>query len=347
MTTANPTANDNGNGSGLGARLQSILLRQETILFLILIAGVALMSLFSDVFLTPENLLNQGRLATEIALIALPMTLIIITGGIDLSVGSIAGLTAIMLGVAWNSWGLPLEAAIFVALVIATACGAFNAFFITRVGLPPLITTLATLALFRGLAEGIAQGRSVRGYPDWFFILGQKDFDLFGLASVPNQLFLVVVSIIAFGAALAWTPFGRSLYAIGNNETGARFSGMPVVRNKFVIYTLSGFMAGLAGWVFVSRVSTTRQDMGTGWELTAITAVVVGGTSIFGGSGTIIGTVLGLMLIQLMRNGLALAGAKGDATTIVVGLVLIGAVLINTLITDPPDQVKRLFPSRR
>ncbi len=342
MTTANPTAN----GTTMNDRLRAILFRQETILFVILVVGVLLMSTLSDVFLTPENLLNQGRLATEIALIALPMTLIIITGGIDLSVGSIAGLTAIMLGVAWNSWGLPLEVAVAVALIIATACGAFNAFFIVKVGLPPLITTLATLALFRGLAEGIAQGRSVRGYPDWFFILGQKDFDLFGLASIPNQLFLVVISITIIGAALAWTPFGRSLYAIGNNETGARFSGMPVFRNKFIIYTLSGFMSGLAGWVFVSRVSTTRQDMGTGWELTAITAVVVGGTSIFGGSGTIVGTVLGLVLIQLMRNGLALAGAKGDATTIVVGLVLIGAVLINTFITNPPERIKRLLPSR-
>jgi rhamnose transport system permease protein len=340
MTTAPSTANRSE------SRLQAILLRQETILFFILIGGVILMSSQSDVFLTPENLLNQGRLAAEIALIALPMTLIIITGGIDLSVGSIVGVTAIMLGVAWHNWGLPLEVAILIALLVATACGAFNGFFITRVGLPPLITTLATLALFRGLAEGIAQARSVRGYPDWFYILGQKDF--LGEATVfPNQLFLVVIGIIGFGAALAWTPFGRSLYAIGNNETGARFSGMPVMRNKFIIYTLSGFMAGLAGWVFVSRVSTTRSDMGTGFELTAITAVVVGGTSIFGGRGTIIGTVLGLALIQLMKNGLALSGAKGDSTTIVVGLVLIGAVLLNTFIANPPARIKRLLPGRR
>jgi rhamnose transport system permease protein len=340
MTTAPSTTNRSE------SRLQAILLRQETILFFILIGGVILMSFQSDVFLTPENLLNQGRLAAEIALIALPMTLIIITGGIDLSVGSIVGVTAIMLGVAWHNWGLPLEVAIVIALLIATACGAFNAFFITRVGLPPLITTLATLALFRGLAEGIAQARSVRGYPDWFYILGQKDF--LGEATVfPNQLFLVVVGIIGIGAALAWTPFGRSLYAIGNNETGARFSGMPVMRNKFLIYTLSGFMAGVAGWVFVSRVSTTRSDMGNGFELTAITAVVVGGTSIFGGRGTIIGTVLGLALIQLMKNGLALSGAKGDSTTIVVGLVLIGAVLLNTFVANPPARIKRLLPGRR
>ncbi len=118
-------------------------------------------------------------------------------------------------------------------------------------------------------------------------------------------------------------------------------------RYKLIIYSLSGFMSGLAGWVFVSRVSTTRSDMGTGFELTAITAVVVGGTSIFGGSGTIIGTVLGLALIQLLKNGLALAGAKGDSTTIVVGAVLIAAVLINTLIRNPPERLRRLLTGQR
>ena len=259
MTTANPAHTQAAEPS----RLQRILLRQETILFIILVVGVLVLSMQSDKFLTIENLLNQGRLAAEIALIALPMTLIIITGGIDLSVGSIMGLVAIMLGVAWYNWGLPLELAIVVALLIGTACGLFNGLFITRVGLPPLITTLATLALFRGLAEGIAQARSVRGYPDWFYILGQKNF-LGDLTSIPNQLLIVVLSIIAIGAVLAWTPFGRSLYAIGNNETGARFSGLPVQRNKLIIYTLSGFMAGLAAWVYVSRVSTTRSDMGNG-----------------------------------------------------------------------------------
>ena len=341
MTTATPARST----SAEPGRLQRILLRQETVLFIILVVGVLLLSLQSDVFLTPENLLNQGRLAAEIALIALPMTLIIITGGIDLSVGSIVGLVAIMLGVAWYNWGLPLELAIVVALLVGSACGLFNALFITRVGLPPLITTLATLALFRGLAEGIAQARSVRGYPDWFYILGQENF-LGDATTFPNQLFLVVLAIIAIGAALAWTPFGRSLYAIGNNETGARFSGLPVQRHKLIIYTLSGLMSGLAGWVYVSRVSTTRSDMGNGFELTAITAVVVGGTSIFGGSGTILGTVLGLALIQLMRNGLALSGAKGDSTTIVVGVILIGAVLLNTFIQNPPERLRRLLPGQ-
>ncbi len=342
MTAASPALG----GTASSGVLRGLLLRQETILFVILVVGMVLMSLLSDEFLDPENLLNQGRLAAEIALIALPMTLIIITGGIDLSVGSIVGLSAIILGVAWQDWGLPLGLAIAVAVLVGTACGLFNGLFITRVGLPPLITTLATLALFRGLAEGIAQARSVRGYPEWFYALGQKDF-LGDATSIPNQLILVVVSVVVIGSILAWTPFGRSLYAIGNNETGARFSGLPVQRNKLIIYTLSGFMSGLAAWVFVSRVSTTRSDMGTGFELTAITAVVVGGTSIFGGSGTIIGTVLGLALTQLLKNGLALAGAKGDSTTIVVGAVLILAVLVNTLIRNPPERLRKLLPGHR
>jgi rhamnose transport system permease protein len=329
--------------SGLSGPVRGFLVRQETILFFILLVGVLFLSMQSEVFLTPANLLNQGRLATEIALIALPMTLIIITGGIDLSVGSIVGLCAIMLGVAWQNWGLPLEAAIVVSLLVGTACGMFNGLFITKVGLPPLITTLATLALFRGLAEGIAQARSVRGYPDWFYALGQRDF----LGAIPNQLLLFGVMALVIGIVLAWTPFGRSLYAIGNNETAARFSGIPVLRNKLAIYTLSGFMSGLAAWVFVSRVSTTRSDMGTGFELTAITAVVVGGTSIFGGSGTIFGTVIGLALITLLRNGLSLAGAKGDSTTVVIGAVLILAVLANRLIQHPPEALRRFLPGQR
>jgi rhamnose transport system permease protein len=320
--------------------LSSLLLRQESILLIMTIVGLLLLSLTSDKFLTIPNLLNQGRLGTEVALVALPMTLIIITGGIDLSVGSTMGLCAIVLGVAWQNVGLPLELAIVVALMVGLLCGLFNGLFITRVGLPPLIMTLATFALYRGLAEGISQARSVRNYPEWFYVLGQDN--LFGvLDGLPNQLILVAVATIVIGVVLARTPFGRSLYAIGNNETGARFSGIPVARNKLIIYTLSGFMAGLAAWVYVSRVTTTRSDMGTGLELNAITAVVVGGTSIFGGSGTIAGTVIGLILIQLLKNGLGLAGATGDSVTIVVGVVLILAVLINSIIQSPPERLRR------
>ena len=224
----------------------------------------------------------------EVGLVAMPMTLIIVTGGIDLSVGSVFGLCAILLGVFWQNLGLPLPLAIALTLVVGGLAGAFNGWFITRVGVPPLIMTLATLALFRGLAEGISQARSVRGYPDWFFQLGQGE-----VMGVPTQLWLLLAVILLSAVVLATTTFGRALYAIGHNQLAARFSGIPVDRMKLLIYTFSGLMAGLAGVIFVSRVSTTRSDMGTGLELDVIAAVVLGGTSIFGGTGTILGTVLG------------------------------------------------------
>jgi rhamnose transport system permease protein len=302
-------------------------LRHEVILALILVLSLLLLSTQTDRFLTTENLLNQGRLMAEVGLVALPMTFIIITAGIDLSVGSILGLTAIVLGVSWKNIGLPLEAAILAALAIGTLAGFVNGWFITRIKVPPLIMTLATLALYRGLAEGISQARSVRGYPEWFFQLGQGE--VFG---VPTQLWILCAAILIAWLMLSFSVFGRSLYAIGHNETGARFSGIPVDRYKLLIYTASGFMASLAGCIFVSRVSTTRSDMGTGLELDVIAAVVLGGTSIFGGVGTIAGTVLGFIMIQLLKNGLSLTGVKGDATIVVIGSVLILSILLTNFI---------------
>jgi rhamnose transport system permease protein len=299
------------------------LIGHEIVLAAILLISLVLLATQTDRFLTTGNLLNQGRLMAEVGLVALPMTFIIITGGIDLSVGSIMGLCAIVLGVAWQNLGLPLELAIVVTLVTGALAGFMNGWFITRIGVPPLIMTLASLALFRGLAEGISQARSVRGYPEWFFRLGQGEF-----LGVPTQLWILVVAIVVAAVVLARTTFGRGLYAIGHAELAARFSGIPVDRYKLAIYTLSGLMAGLAGYIFVSRVSTTRSDMGTGLELDVIAAVVLGGTSIFGGTGTILGTVLGVILIQLLKNGLALTGVKGDATIVVIGSVLILSILI-------------------
>lgn len=308
-------------------QLRAVLRSQESVLLFITVIAVLILSTQTDKFLTVRNLLNQGRLMTEIGLIALPMTYIIVTGGIDLSVGSIAGLSAIMLGYGWYNLGLPLELAIVLALGIGALAGFANGLFIVLFRVPPLIMTLATLAFYRGLAEGIAQARSVRDYPEWFYALGQRE-----TLGIPNQLYFLVIAAIITAIILSRTTFGRSLYAIGNNELAARFSGIPVRRNKLIIYTLSGFMSGFAGYVLVSRVSTTRSDMGSGWELDAIAAVVLGGTSIFGGSGSIVGTVIGLVLIQLLKNGLALTGVTGDATIVVIGSVLILSTLINSVI---------------
>jgi rhamnose transport system permease protein len=302
------------------------LLRHETLLAVLTVIALVMLASMSDKFFTTENLLNQGRLMAEVGLVALAMTFVIVTGGIDLSVGSILGLTAILLGVFWKNMGLPLPAAILLAIACGTFAGWLNGFIITRFGVPPLIATLATLALFRGLAEGISEARSVRGYPEWFFFFGQGE-----VLGVPFQLWILGLATVIAAVILGLTPFGRATYAIGANETAARFSGIRVNATKLWIYTAAGFCSALAAVIFVSRVTTTRSDMGTGLELDVITGVVLGGTSIFGGRGTIIGTVLGLILIQALKNGLALSGVKGDGTIVVIGLVLIGAILAGAL----------------
>jgi rhamnose transport system permease protein len=302
------------------------LLRHETILALLVILAFIVLDRQSDRFFTVDNLINQGRLMTEVGLVAIVMTFVIVTGGIDLSVGSIIGLTAILLGVLWKNVGVPLPAAIGLGLVIGTFAGFLNGLIITRFKVPPLIATLGTLALYRGFAEGVSEARSVRGYPEWFFVLGQGE--LWGL---PTQLWILFAVAIIAAIVLGYTTFGRTTYAIGSNEVAARFSGLSVDGTKIAIYSASGFAAAVAAVIFVSRVSTTRSDMGTGIELDAITAVVLGGTSIFGGRGTIIGTILGLILIQALKNGLSLAGVKSDGTVVLIGAVLILTILLSNL----------------
>ena len=301
-------------------------IRHESILAILLVLALVASANLSDRFFTLDNLLNQGRMMTEAGIIAVAMTFIIVSGGIDLSVGSILGLSAIVLGMGWKDLGLPLPVAMMLAIAIGDVCGAINGVVIIKSKMPPMIATLGTLALYRGLAEGISQARSVRGYPEWFYTLGQGE-----AYGIPTQLWILGAVIVVGAIVLGFTTFGRVTYAIGSNETAARFSGMPVERSKFWIYTFSGLMAGLAAMIFVSRVSTTRSDMGTGIEMDVISAVVLGGTSIFGGRGTMTGTVLGLLLIQTLKNGLTLAGIKGDGTIIVIGSILILTILGSNL----------------
>ncbi|HVK92691.1 MAG TPA: ABC transporter permease [Mycoplana sp.] len=302
------------------------LLRHETILALLVLVALFVLDRQSDKFFTLDNLLNQGRLMTEVGLIAVVMTFVIVTGGIDLSVGSILGMTAILMGVFWKNLGLPLPAAIGLGLVVGTFAGFVNGVIIAHFRVPPLIATLGTLALYRGIAEGVSQARSVRGYPDWFYVLGQGQ-----VLGVPTQLWIFAIVAVLAAVVLAYTTWGRATYAIGSNEVAARFSGLQVDWTKIAIYSASGFAAATAAAIFVSRVSTTRSDMGTGIELDAITAVVLGGTSIFGGRGTIVGTLLGLVLIQALKNGLSLAGVKSDGTVVLIGAVLILTILVSNL----------------
>jgi rhamnose transport system permease protein len=300
---------------------------QETLLFGVLIIVMVVLSQRSDRFLTAANLMNQTRFMTEVALLAVPMTFIIILGGIDLSVGSMLALSAIALGFSWQSFGFPLWLAVIVAIVTGSLAGLLNGLAIVYLRVPPLIVTLATLAIYRGLSLGISESRSVNGFPDAFTFFGSGE--IFGL---PVQVYLLILVLIISAVVLAATPLGRSIYAIGNNETAARFAGIPVNRIQLFAYTLSGFMAGIAGFIYTSRVTSTRADAATGLELDVIAAVVFGGTSIVGGRGTIVGTALGVITIEFLRNGLQLSGFRGEATVILIGAVLIISILLNQLL---------------
>ena len=228
---------------GASSSWRKYLVRHETILLAILLIALAGLGALNDKFLTVDNLLNQGRLMTEIGLIALPMTFVIVTGGIDLSVGAIVGLCAIMLGYSWKNLGIPLPFAIPIALTVGGLAGFVNGLIITRLRVPPLIATIATLAFYRGLAEGISKAHSVRGYPDWFFFLGQGD--LFG---VPAQLWILFLGDHRLRRRCSIAPpLAARLYAIGSNETAARFSALPVDRVKLIAYTLSGLTSGSVG----------------------------------------------------------------------------------------------------
>ncbi len=290
----------------------------------LLIATCLLMGRLSPVFLRPDSLLDMTRHMVEVGLVALPMTLVILTAGIDLSPGSTMGLASVVLGLTWRG-GLPIGAAAGAALLVATACGALNGALVAGPRLPALIVTVATLAIYRGLALGLGRGGDVSGYPEAFYGLGQSYVG--GWA--PTQTVLLAGLAVAAALFLGCTAAGRSLRAVGANEAGARLSGVRVARYHFLVYTLTGLMAGLAAVIYAARVSTAKADAGTGLELDAITAVVLGGASITGGEGGIGGTVLGLLLITALTHGLTLARVPSDRQAVLLGLLLIAAVWLD------------------
>jgi ribose/xylose/arabinose/galactoside ABC-type transport system permease subunit len=309
--------------SAATAVLRRFKFSREVVLLVVLIVLMVVMSLLSPLFFTIGNLLNTSRFFVEVGLMALGMTLIIITGGIDLSVGSNLALVSVAVGFSYAA-GLPLPLAIVFGLVVGVGAGLFNGLFITLLDLHPLVVTLGTFALFQGLAYGLSKAEAVSDFPDWFAYFGQAYF-----GPVPGQLFIFIVAVVVVWMILSRTRFGRYVYAIGNNEEAARFSGVPVRRVKLALYSGIGLLVGMAAVIYTSRVYTARGDSGLGLELDVISAVVLGGASIYGGSGTIGGTVLGVLIIATLRNGLVLAGVPSTWQVFVLGVLLLVAVFLN------------------
>jgi rhamnose transport system substrate-binding protein len=298
----------------------------EWALLLVLFVECAIFGVTGVNFLTASNAFEITRLSVEVGLLALALTPVIITGGIDLSVGSMMGLAAVVLGSLWRDAHLPLALAAAIAFLLGGLGGALNALLITRLKLPPLIVTLGTFSLFRGIAEGLTRGiENYSGFPAQFLFLGQGY--LGGL--VPAQLLILILAIAGFGWWLHRTGFGRSLFAIGHSAEGSRHAGIPVERRLFVVYVASGFAASLSAIIYVAHLGQAKSDAGTGFELMAIAAVVLGGASIFGGRGTVLGTTLGLFAIVILQNGLRLSGQPAELAGILTGVLLLVTIALN------------------
>lgn len=273
---------------------------------------------------------TQAELSThiwEMALLTVPMTLIIITAGIDLSVGATMALCAVVLGMTFER-GTPVAVASLLAILTGTACGFLNGVFVAKVRVHPLIVTLATMSAYRGIAEGLSLAKPVSGFPASFAFIGRGEWH--GI-SVPGLI--VALAMLAAWVVLNRSVLGRFLFAIGHNETASRFSGVPVDRIKLLLYSLAGTSAGLAAVMFVSRRNTAKADIATGMELDVVTAVVLGGASLFGGRGRIVGTLLGVLLIHETREYVSWRWQNDELILVVIGALLIVSVLVNTLLT--------------
>jgi len=304
----------------LKRRLARTFPNGEWVLLIALVAQIAIFSGIAQNFFTQDNFFEVVRFSVELGLLAVALTPVIVTGGIDLSVGSMMGLAAVVFGAASKDLHMPVAVAALMALLTGCAGGALNAVLISRLKLPPLIVTLGTFSMYRGIAEGITHGAvNYTNFPASFLYLGQGYF--FGV--VPVQVPVFVLVAIAYAVLLHRSAIGRGLYAIGFGASGARYAGIPVARRVGLVYLLSGIVSSLAAIVYVAHLGQAKSSAGTGYELDAITAVVLGGTSVFGGRGTLWGTLFGLFFLSVLQNGLHLAALPSELTGVLTGVLLV------------------------
>ena len=310
---------------GFVARL---LKSRETGIVGALVIMVLVLSIFAPDFASVDNLLNDARNFSFVGIVVLGQAMVMITGGIDLSVGSVWGLAAVS-SAALMAAGLPTIPACGLALLIAASVGLFNGLCVTKLRMPPFVPTLATMSIARALALVITRGKSIDGFRpdgDWFYALGGGD--TFGL---PNPFVIFLVLSIIVGVVLKRSVYGRQLYAVGGNERAARLTGLDTDRLKLSVYVIAALLAGLAGIIEVSYLSSAISNQGTGKELSVIAAAVIGGTNLNGGEGTVIGVFVGTVILEVLRNGLVLMGTDAYWQGVFVGTVIVFAVFIDQL----------------
>jgi ribose/xylose/arabinose/galactoside ABC-type transport system permease subunit len=307
----------------VGERPRLRLRREHGMLLLFLAAMGFLTAWCWPYFLTPDNLLRVLRDQAHLGVLAVGMTLVILTGGIDLSVGSIVALAGMTLGIVWKTTH-SAPAALAAGLAAGAVCGACNGALVSRGRVPPLIVTLATLSVFRGLAYAVGSETIGKFPPE---ILAWSRFN--APYPIPVPLWTVVLLFVGGGIYLACTDGGRAVYAVGANAAAARLSGVPVQRLKLLIYLFSGLLAGLAGILYAAQNDSVKPDIGADYELMAITMVVLGGTSVSGGEGSLAGTALGYLTLIFIQNGIRLRQLPTELHGLVVAFLLIGALLLD------------------
>jgi rhamnose transport system permease protein len=303
----------------------------ELLLAAILVATIVYNSTRSPVYLDVDNFVNLFRLSIEKVIVAVIMTFVIINGEIDLSVASVMAFSACVLGAAHEA-GLPFAVGIVLALIASAAAGFLQGQVVARTGISSLVVTLAGLIGFRGAARILLEDRSVGDFPDWFGNLGRDDL----LGPLPFALVLFVVLMVVAGVVLHRSSFGRKVFVIGDNAEVARYSGVDVARTKVVLFTTSALVAGIAGVLFAARLGSVRANIAEGFELDIITMVLLGGVSIFGGSGTMVGVALAICIVLNLRNGLGLANVEANTQTGIIGALLIVSVLVQNLLDRLP-----------
>jgi rhamnose transport system permease protein len=316
-------------------RVAALARRWEALLLLILLLVIAINAVAVPNYLGPQNQSNLLVLGLEKAIVALAMTFVIISGEIDLSVASVMGLAGVVMGALWQA-GLPIEVAAALALLMGVGVGLFNGFWVAVVGLPSLVVTLAGLIGFRGLAYLIVEDRFISGIPASFKAIAQDPF----LGPAPFSVLVYAALAVTAIVLLHLTGLGRYVYVLGNSRDVARYSGVRVTRVRMAIFAMSGFVAALAGVIFAARLGAVRGSTAEGFELDIITIVLLGGVSIFGGSGTMVGVLLSTLLVLDLRNGMNLAGIPGNVQIGVIGALLILSVLL-------PNLLRRLGERRR
>jgi rhamnose transport system permease protein len=305
-------------------RWRGALARWEVFLLFVLIGTFLWGAQTSRYFLTSSNVSIALAGMMPAAIVALPMTLIIVTGEIDISVGSIVGLCAAFMAVCLEH-GLPVGVAMLLGVVIGTLAGFINGLIVVYGALPSLVVTIGTLALYRGLAQIILNERGFSGFPQWYQDIG---FGTIGATPIPWSSLIFVLLFIGFAVFLQATHWGRALYAIGNNLGAARFSGINVQRAILGVFIASGAMSSLAAIILTAYLASARSDTATGLELPVITAVVLGGVNIFGGAGTMPGVLIALLVLAFVQNALGLAGVTPEEQQIVTGCVLILTLIV-------------------